>query len=65
MLRLLMKGTDLDFSCENSQAWKLVLVILERSRPSSKFSNDWTVALWVLDLFQEDIREFCPSETLF
>lgn len=60
-----MKGTDLDFSCENSQAWKLVLVILERSRPSSKFSNDWTVALWVLDLFQEDIREFCPSETLF
>lgn len=65
MLRLLMKGTDLDFSCENSQAWKLVLVILERSRPSSNFSNDWTVALWVLEIFQEDIREFCPPETLF
>ncbi|KAK8104487.1 uncharacterized protein PG998_011520 [Apiospora kogelbergensis] len=65
LLRLLMKDTDLDFSYDSSQAWKLILVILERSRPSSGFGSNWEVAIWLFDLFQEDISEFCPLETLY
>ncbi|KAI1108434.1 hypothetical protein F5Y14DRAFT_436227 [Nemania sp. NC0429] len=64
-LKLLMKSTDLDFSANNSQAWKLILVLLERSRPSSGFTDDSRAATWIIDIFQDEIRQSCPPENLF
>ncbi|KAL1968865.1 hypothetical protein VTN77DRAFT_1226 [Rasamsonia byssochlamydoides] len=65
VLRLLMKATELDFSESDSQAWKLILVLLERSRPSSGFTSDTRGAQWILDMFREEISTYCPKENLF
>lgn len=64
-LRLLIKSTDMDFSSSNSQAWKLILVLLERSRQSSGFTHDSRAAMWIIDIFKDDIRQNCPPENLF
>lgn len=55
---------DLDFteaSEVDNQAWNMVLVLLERERPSSKYSEDTTVSEWLLDLFRTDIQKNIPD----
>lgn len=56
---------DLDFtevSEINSQAWNMVLVLVERERPSSKYSAETTVSEWLLDCFRTDIEENIPDD---
>ena len=62
VLRLLLDETELDFTVSDSQAWKMVLVLLERSRPSSGFTSSDAAATWVLNACQEELRRhFQPA----
>lgn len=62
VVRLL--ANDLDFteaSEADSQAWNMVLVLLERERPSSQFSEETTVSEWLLDSFRPHIENNIPE----
>ena len=62
IVRLL--ANDLDFteaSEADSQAWNMVLVLLERERPSSQFSEETTVSEWLLDSFRPYIENNIPE----
>lgn len=66
MLRLLMQEADLDFTASDSQAWKMILVLLERSRPSSGFTLTDEPATWLLDICQEELRRhFQPANSFW
>lgn len=54
-LRLL--SSDLDFSDHESQAWKMVLVLLERERASTGLCTTTEVSEWILDRFLAEMRE--------
>jgi hypothetical protein len=65
VLRLLADETDRDFTTSDSQAWKMILVLLERSRPSSGFTSSDAAAVWTLKLYQEDLRRDWSPENAF
>jgi hypothetical protein len=65
VIRLLLENADLDFETSDSQAWKMILVLLERSRPSSGFTTDVEPAEWMLKMCQEAIQDYIPPENLF
>ncbi|KAF2865397.1 hypothetical protein BDV95DRAFT_612781 [Massariosphaeria phaeospora] len=56
-LRLLLD--NLEFSNHESQAWKMVLVVLERERASTGLCTTTEVSEWILDTFLGDLRESC------
>jgi hypothetical protein len=65
VLRLLADETDRDFTTSDSQAWKMILVLLERSRPSSGFTSSDAAAVWILKLYQEELRRDWSPDNAF
>jgi len=62
----MLNNTELDFTGSDSQAWKMALVLLERSRPFSGFTPSDAAATWVLDDCQEKLRRhFQPANAFW
>jgi hypothetical protein len=56
--------SDPDFSDQESETWKMALVVLERERRSTNTSSNTTVSQWVLDTFAGDIRDYHSHDQL-
>jgi len=50
--------SDLDFTDQEGECWKMALVALERERRSTGTSSNTAVSRWVLDTFAGDIRNY-------
>ncbi|RDW57721.1 hypothetical protein BP5796_12522 [Coleophoma crateriformis] len=63
-LRLFLRDGQVDFTDSEGQDWKMILVLLERERPSSKFSTNIDTSKWVLETFKAELKEDHPMENV-
>lgn len=63
-LMLFLSDLETDFAGVESQEWNMILVLLERERPSSNIASDTSVSTWFLDTFKSDLRG-PPAKKIF
>lgn len=56
--------SDPDFTDQESEIWKMALVVLERERRSTGTSSSTAVSQWALDTFAGDIRDYHSHDQL-
>ncbi|RDW58802.1 hypothetical protein BP6252_13278 [Coleophoma cylindrospora] len=61
---MFLRDGEVDFTDSEGQDWKMILVLLERERPSSKFSANMDTSKWVLETFKAELKEDHPMENV-
>lgn len=61
-LRLFLSDVETDFTDTESQEWNMIMVLLERERPSSNNASSTEVSAWVLDTFKDELKNDHPMD---